>query len=72
MVTRSPESHLNFDLDAAMEQDWQKNPVFYVQYAHARVASVFNHARERGVAVPAAWSEADLAPLVAARGARRS
>jgi len=65
MVTRSPESHLNFDLDAATEQDWQKNPVFYVQYAHARVASVFNHARERGVAVPSAWSEADLAPLVA-------
>jgi arginyl-tRNA synthetase len=65
MVTRSPESHLNFDLDAAMEQDWQKNPVFYVQYAHARVASVFNHARERGVGVPAAWTEADLAPLAA-------
>jgi arginyl-tRNA synthetase len=65
MVTRSPESHLNFDLDAAMEQDWQKNPVFYVQYAHARVASVFNHARERGVAAPTAWAEADLAPLVA-------
>jgi arginyl-tRNA synthetase len=65
MVTRSPESHLNFDLDAAMEQDWQKNPVFYVQYAHARVMSVFTHARERGVPVPAAWDEADLAPLVA-------
>ena len=65
MVTRSPESHLNFDLDAATEQDWQKNPVFYVQYAHARVASVFNHARERGVAVPTAWTDADLAPLVA-------
>ncbi len=63
MATRSPQNHLNFDLDAAMEQDWQKNPVFYVQYAHARVASVFNHARERGVAVPTAWSEADLAPL---------
>ena len=65
MVTRSPESHLNFDLDAALEQDWQKNPVFYAQYAHARVASVFKHARERGVAEPGAWSEADLAPLVA-------
>ena len=63
MATRSPQNHLNFDLDAAMEQDWQKNPVFYVQYAHARVASVFNHARERGVEVPAAWTEADLAPL---------
>ncbi len=65
MVTRSPESHLNFDLDAAMEQDWQKNPVFYVQYAHARVASVFNHARERGITAPRAWSEADLAPISA-------
>jgi arginyl-tRNA synthetase len=65
MVTRSPESHLNFDLDAATEQDWQKNPVFYVQYAHARVASVFNHARERGQAIPTAWTEADLAPLTA-------
>jgi arginyl-tRNA synthetase len=65
MATRSAQNHLNFDLDAAMEQDWQKNPVFYVQYAHARVASIFNHARERGVAVPDAWSEADLAPLAA-------
>jgi arginyl-tRNA synthetase len=65
MATRSPQNHLNFDLDAAMEQDWQKNPVFYVQYAHARVASVFNHARERGVVVPTAWSEADLEPLAA-------
>jgi len=65
MATRSPQNHLNFDLDAAMEQDWQKNPVFYVQYAHARVASVFNHARERGVAVPTAWTEADLALLEA-------
>jgi arginyl-tRNA synthetase len=36
-----------------------------VQYAHARVASVFNHARERGVAVPTAWTEADLALLEA-------
>ena len=63
MVTRSPESHLNFDLDAATEQDWQKNPVFYVQYAHARVASVFNHARERGIVVPAAWAETDLLPI---------
>ena len=65
MATRSPQNHLNFDLDAATEQDWQKNPVFYVQYAHARVASVFNHARERGISVPTAWTEADLVPLAA-------
>ncbi len=70
MVTRSPESHLNFDLDAATEQDWQKNPVFYVQYAHARVASLFSHAAERGVSPipdsPAAWSTVDFKPLEAA------
>jgi arginyl-tRNA synthetase len=69
MVTRSPESHLNFDLDQAQEQDWQKNPVFYVQYAHARVASLFTHARERGLGpVPdadQAWAETDLGPLQA-------
>jgi arginyl-tRNA synthetase len=69
MVTRSPESHLNFDLEAATEQDWQKNPVFYIQYAHARVASIFAHARERGVALPGdaetAWAGVDLAPLAA-------
>jgi arginyl-tRNA synthetase len=66
MATRSPQNHLNFDLDAALEQDWQKNPVFYVQYAHARVASIFTHARERGVAPPTSWTEADLALLTAA------
>jgi arginyl-tRNA synthetase len=67
MVTRSPESHLNFDLEAATEQDWQKNPVFYIQYAHARVASLFVHARERGIATPegAEWSGVDLGPLTA-------
>ena len=69
MVTRSPESHLNFDLDQALEQDWQKNPVFYVQYAHARVRSLFAHAAERGVEVPAdeaaAWAAVDLGPLQA-------
>jgi arginyl-tRNA synthetase len=68
MVTRSPESHLNFDLDAATERDWQKNPVFYIQYAHARVRSIERHARERGVeppADPAAWAGTDLGPLTA-------
>ena len=41
MVIRSPDSHLNFDLDTATETDWQKNPVFYIQYAHARMCSIF-------------------------------
>ena len=64
MVTRSPESHLNFDLDAATETDWQKNPVFYIQYAHARVASIEKHARERGVLVDD-FGRVDLARLTA-------
>jgi arginyl-tRNA synthetase len=65
MVTRSPEAHLNFDLDAATEQDWQKNPVFYIQYAHARIKSLFAHARERGVPPVDDWDEVDLSALTA-------
>ncbi len=38
-LSRSPNSHLNFDLDLAKEQS-DKNPVYYVQYAHARICSV--------------------------------
>ncbi len=37
----SPDSHMNFDLDLAKEQN-EKNPVYYVQYAHARICSIFN------------------------------
>ncbi len=36
----SPDSHMNFDLDLAKEQS-EKNPVYYVQYAHARICSIF-------------------------------
>jgi arginyl-tRNA synthetase len=35
----SPDTHMNFDLGLAKEQS-QKNPVFYVQYAHARICSI--------------------------------
>ena len=38
-LTRSPDTHLNFDLDLAKQQS-EKNPVFYVQYAHARICSI--------------------------------
>jgi arginyl-tRNA synthetase len=65
MVTRSPESHLNFDLDTALETDWQKNPVFYIQYAHARVASIEKHAREREIEPVRDWTRVDLSPLIA-------
>jgi len=38
-LTRSSDSHLNFDLDLAKEQS-EKNPVYYIQYAHARICSI--------------------------------
>jgi arginyl-tRNA synthetase len=41
-------SHLNFDLKLAKEQS-EANPVFYLQYAHARIASIIRHARSLGV-----------------------
>ena len=50
-LMRSVSSHLEFDLDLAKEQS-EKNPVYYVQYAHARVASVLRFAKEEGVFDP--------------------
>lgn len=41
----SPDTHMNFDMGLAEERS-QKNPVFYVQYAHARMASIFRKAEE--------------------------
>lgn len=42
----SPDTHMNFDMGLAEEQS-KKNPVFYVQYAHARMASIFRKAKEK-------------------------
>lgn len=49
-VMRSPDSHLDFDLDLAKSQS-QENPVYYVQYAHARICSILRQAAEEGIAV---------------------
>lgn len=48
-LMRRCESHLDFDLDLAKTQS-DENPVYYVQYAHARIAGLFAHARETGAA----------------------
>jgi arginyl-tRNA synthetase len=47
-LTRRPDSHLEFDLEIAKAQS-SENPVFYVQYANARINSIFAHAREKGI-----------------------
>ena len=50
-LTRKTDSHLDFDLDIAKEQS-RENPVYYVQYAHARIASVFREVETRNIPVP--------------------
>jgi len=47
-LMRKSDSHLDFDLELAKRQS-SENPVFYVQYAHARVASIFEQARRNGM-----------------------
>jgi arginyl-tRNA synthetase len=50
-LTRRPDAHLEFDLEVAKTQS-PENPVYYVQYAHARLASVFRQAEAQGINVP--------------------
>ncbi|MEW5926909.1 MAG: arginine--tRNA ligase [Gemmatimonadota bacterium] len=59
-LMRRPESQLTFDLDLALEQS-DRNPVYKVQYAHARMASIFRRAEVEGASISAGW--ADLALL---------
>lgn len=49
-IMRGISTHLEFDLNLAEEQS-EKNPVFYLQYAHARIASILRTAEERGVKI---------------------
>jgi arginyl-tRNA synthetase len=61
-LIRKSDTHLDFDLDLAKRQS-SDNPVFYVQYAHARVASVFAQADRSGIQ----WPVTDLASIVVER-----
>lgn len=56
-----PDTHLEFDLDLAVRQD-SENPVYYVQYAHARICTLIAALSEAGHVVPAA-GEVDAALL---------
>ena len=57
MVARKPEAHLQFDLDLARAESLD-NPVYYIQYAHTRIASIFRKAEK--IADP---RTVDLSPL---------
>lgn len=63
MLTRKNDAPLDFDFDKVLEQS-RENPVFYVQYAHARIMSVLRRAAEAGVAADdATLRQADLGTL---------
>ncbi|MGB9596474.1 MAG: arginine--tRNA ligase, partial [Candidatus Poribacteria bacterium] len=47
-LMRSTNAHLDFDMDLAVQQA-ESNPVFYVQYAHARICSIFKQKDEKGI-----------------------
>ncbi len=59
-ILRKSEQHMDFDLDLAKSKT-NENPVFYIQYAHARICSVFRQVNEKGVKLNLA--EADLSLL---------
>ena len=61
-LTRRHDSPLEFDLAVATRQS-NENPVYYVQYAHARIRSIFRQAAEQGIAVPLV-ADVDTSPLV--------
>ena len=64
-VMRSNDQHLDFDMELATSRS-NDNPVYYIQYAHARVASVMRQTQERGLAHDAAHGAASLAKRIGA------
>jgi arginyl-tRNA synthetase len=62
-VMRSNEQHLDFDMQLATSHS-NENPVYYIQYAHARVCSVLRQVREKGFELDAARGRAGLHRLV--------
>jgi arginyl-tRNA synthetase len=60
-LMRRSDSHLDFDLEVAKRQS-NDNPVYYVQYAHARICSILRLAQDRGIA-PRAYADIDPALL---------
>lgn len=61
-VMRKPEQHMDFDLELAKSQS-NDNPVYYLQYAHARICSVFRQLTEKGLSHDVAAGAAALTRL---------
>lgn len=61
-LSRKSDSPLDFDLEV-MKRQSMDNPVYYVQYAHARVCSVLRKAQEKGITLPDTVSSEMAAPL---------
>lgn len=61
-LTRSPEQHLEFDIDLARSQS-SENPVYYLQYAHARVCSMMRELEDRGLSYDQSAGIAALSQL---------
>lgn len=59
LVARKSDAEFVFDVDLALSKS-DENPVYYLQYAHARICSVLNQAKEKGYSVP---SESEAAAL---------
>jgi len=62
-LTRHYESPLDFDLELAKKKT-NDNPVYYVQYVHARISSIQRKGRQRGIGSSEAWQDISLACLV--------
>ena len=60
-LMRSSDTHLDFDLELAKKES-ADNPVFYIQYAHARICSIFRKATENGIKLLDS-ADIDLSPL---------
>ena len=58
LLARAADSQMDFDLDLAKEES-AENPVYYVQYSHARIASILRYAEEQG----ATWQGGDISLL---------
>jgi arginyl-tRNA synthetase len=57
-LARAPSTQMEFDLELAKKES-SENPVYYIQYGHARIASILSLARERGLD----WRQGDVALL---------